>query len=58
METFHKIFPEIIYVIFLWNISCCVGYTQTMERNCWIDLTDASRSFSHISNVIRLEPFI
>ena len=24
-ETFHKIFPEIMYLIFLWNISCCVG---------------------------------
>ena len=24
-EAFHEIFPEIFYVIFLWNISCCVG---------------------------------
>ena len=24
-ETFHEIFPKIIHVIFLWNISCCVG---------------------------------
>ena len=29
-ETFHKIFPEIIYVIFLWNISCCVDTYNPM----------------------------